>query len=302
MSLVYDALRQQGDAALPDRPPARASWSWSRLEPRLRTALLFGAGALVAAPLAFLAGGGAGGTAAPAPVTASPTAAWTVPVTVDAGAPDSDADTPFPADFAGADPAPAPSTLAAAQPVPAPAAPPVAVVPSAPAASFVEAAPGASAAANMPTATPLPAPSPTPINIQVTQRTAGAAPSGGDGKAAVEQAIRAIQAALAVDDGATARDALARLESLLHADSLTLLRMRAWVAHETHDMGSAEQLYRQIAERVPDDINAGINIARLDASHGRIDDARSRLLRLSGRHSRSPQVARALAELDAMPR
>lgn len=295
MSLVYDALRQQGDAALPDRPPARASWSWSRLEPRLRTALLFGAGALVAAPLAFLAGG-AGDATVPTPIAAASTPAWTVPVTVDTAAPAAGEDEPIPTPFTEAVPAPAVPLVAAAQPAPVSMpAPAVAIAAEPPAAESTPAAPP-------PAATHPAAPQPAPINIQVARRTAGAAPSGSDGQAAVDQAIEAIQAALAVEDGPAARDALARLESLLHADSLTLLRMRAWVAHESHDMGSAEQLYRQIAERVPDDINAGINIARLDASHGRIDDARSRLLRLSGRHSRSPQVARALAELDAMPR
>ena len=43
-----------------------------------------------------------------------------------------------------------------------------------------------------------------------------------------------------------------------------------------------------------------VNIALLDARRGDVGDARDRLTRLSARHLRSPQVARALAELDTL--
>ena len=97
-----------------------------------------------------------------------------------------------------------------------------------------------------------------------------------------------LAAPMASGDGLLAR---------LAPESLTLLRMQAWVAHAGNDTARAETLYRRIAERVPEDVNAGVNIALLDARRGDADAARTRLVRLSGRHPRSPQVARALAEL-----
>ncbi|WP_337778591.1 tetratricopeptide repeat protein, partial [Stenotrophomonas acidaminiphila] len=136
------------------------------------------------------------------------------------------------------------------------------------------------------------------IHIEVERRS-GAAPAdaGGDGRA-VEQAVADVERAMAGGDLDNARQALARLDGLLSPESLTLLRMQAWVAHAGNDTDQAEALYRRIAERVPEDVNAGVNIALLDARRGDADAARARLARLSGRHPRSPQVARALAELD----
>ncbi len=93
--------------------------------------------------------------------------------------------------------------------------------------------------------------------------------------------------------------ALKQLQAQLPPESLTLLRMRAWVAHGGNDMHSAEQLYRQVLERVPDDANAGVNVAIIDARRGDVDDARIRLQRLASLYPRSTQVSRALAELDA---
>ncbi|MBD9370289.1 hypothetical protein [Xanthomonas sp. XNM01] len=114
--------------------------------------------------------------------------------------------------------------------------------------------------------------------------------------------ISAIEAAIADGDTARARQALTELEALLPSSSLTLLRMQAWVAHRGGDMTSAEQLYLRIAERVPDDENAGVNIALLSAGRGDVEDARLRLTRLAGRHNRSALVARALADIEAQAR
>ena len=71
-------------------------------------------------------------------------------------------------------------------------------------------------------------------------------------------------------------------------------RARAFAQFE-----QAERLYRAILDRVPDDETAGVNLALLDAQRGEVDDARARLGRMAARNARSPQVARALAELDA---
>lgn len=334
MSLVYDALRQQADPARPAPAPVRASW-WSRRTAAARSGMLVGAGALLSVPVAFLLVAAGTTPAAPAPVdtgyptvdTAAVAAAGTTPSAPGA----SDAARPEPSDIATAAdgngshqkirfalptqesigdtpmdaavarapdslspaatasaPDPLPTDATAAAPGTPPATAPLAAPPSAPT--------GANAA--IPSAT---ASASTPISIRVERRATAEAPAPGGDAMAVEETIRNIEAALAAGDAAGADHALATLGTLLHPDSLTLLRMRAWVAHGSNDMAAAEELYRRIAARVPDDVNAGVNIALLDAARGQVDDARSRLLRLSGRHARSPLVARALAELEALP-
>lgn len=330
MSLVYDALKQQGDPALPGRPAPRASW-WARQSPRRRGGLLLAAGAVLAAPLAFLAASalsrpestpasaGTPPTPAstgiePAPPAVAATAAAAVPGdATEAGANDTAATAPTSDHDVGATVVPAalpeavPTATAtgqrvadAGEPTPQDTVPEAA--PKALGSQPVSAAaPHAATGPSFPAQPAQSAPSAAPINIKVEQRASARAQGPGGNEADVRHSVRAIEAAVAAGDFDAARQALASLESMLHADSLTLLRMRAWVAHGSEDMAAAEQLYRRIAERVPDDINAGVNIALLDARRGDVADARSRLRRLSSRHSRSPQVARALAELDALP-
>ena len=118
---------------------------------------------------------------------------------------------------------------------------------------------------------------------------------------AVDMAMSALNAAVASHDAAASANAIAQLQELLPAQSLTLLRARAWAAHGGGNYAEAERLYRTILERVPDDEHAGINLALLDARHGEVDDARARLERMAARHSGSAQIAQALAELDAAP-
>ncbi len=307
MSLIHDALREHDAPALPVRPAPRASW-WARQAPSTRGPLLFAAAGLGGFVLAgaVLLGVGARGTAAPSAVAGSgapparavdaPAAAPTTAATL-ATPPPAPAVAPAPA------PAVAPTASAASVAVQPPESTP-AVVPAPQPASDTP-------ASNTPgVATPAPARSAPPpataandsaapaIHIEVERRS-GAAPAdaGSDGRA-VEQAVADVERAMAGGDLDNARQALARLAGLLSPESLTLLRMQAWVAHAGNDTDQAEALYRRIAERVPEDVNAGVNIALLDARRGDADAARARLARLSGRHPRSPQVARALAELD----
>ncbi|QDW67460.1 tetratricopeptide repeat protein [Luteimonas granuli] len=322
MSLVYDALKQQGDPALPGRPAPRASW-WARQSPRRREGLLLAAGAVLAAPLAFLAASAlsrpestpastAIGSTPPASTgiePAPPAVAAAAAPAVTGGAPEAGATAPAYDHDAGAmaPPADVPTATAAGQQVaeagePTPQDTVPEAAPDAPGSQLVPAAaPHAATGPALPAQSAPSAPSAAPINIKVEQRASARAQGTGGNEVDVRHSVRAIEAAVAAGDFDAARQALASLESMLHADSLTLLRMRAWVAHGSEDMAAAEQLYRRIAERVPDDINAGVNIALLDARRGDVADARSRLRRLSNRHSRSPQVARALAELDALP-
>ncbi|NZA24812.1 tetratricopeptide repeat protein [Luteimonas sp. SJ-92] len=154
-----------------------------------------------------------------------------------------------------------------------------------------------SAAAPMPAERP-----PGRISIEVTRggrATAGAPPADA---ASVRPTVAAIERAVAAGDVAAAELHLDALSGLLHEDSLTLLRMRAWVASVRGDADEAELGYRRILQRVPDDANAAVNVARFEAGRGEIDSARGRLTRLSGRHPGSAQVRGAMAELEAMAR
>ncbi|MCW4454561.1 hypothetical protein OK348_07100 [Flavobacterium sp. MXW15] len=303
MSLIYDALREQAGPAMPGRLPARASW-WSRRCARGRTAVLLAAAALLAVAVLLLVASRFPRAAAPDTVVVQPSA-------VDAGSAataDAPAEPPVAASMSGqAAPPPAIATTdaATAQAVPAqpqPASPPAAA--TALAATDIAAAPERPATAPPPVAAAAVAEAaPQPIKITVERRTGAghdrARPAAAADDGTVERTIGSVEAAMAGNDLEAARQALARLDAQLPAESLTLLRMHAWVAHGSNDTATAEKLYRQIVERVPDDMNAGVNIALLDARRGDLDQARHRLVRLSGRYPRAPQVSRALAELDA---
>lgn len=311
MSLIHDALKEPGAVATPSRPAARGSW-WTQQPAATRRLLPVAAIALVAAPVLLLSGMRAlRGDTAPTAVAAAATATVQPIAAAEPAlpvAPASHADAAFvpvqeqpehaaenrtfppTAALPGEEPA-----LVAAQPAPAPQDGEGAPVEKQPA----HAAPPALHA----TLPAVPEAAPQPINIKVERHggDARAASKAGDvtDDAAVERAVAGMEAALAAGDPPAAHQAMARLEALLPAESLTLLRMQAWLAHADGEGAAAERLYRKIAERVPGDINAGVNIALLEARRGELDDARRRLAQLSGRYPRSPQVARALAELDA---
>lgn len=119
---------------------------------------------------------------------------------------------------------------------------------------------------------------------------------------AVRGAMAELNAAVGEHDADATTAAIARLQALLPAGSLTLLRARAWAAHGQGDYARAEELYRAILDRVPDDEHAGVNLALLDARRGEMAEARARLDRMAARNARSPQIVQALAELDAARR
>ena len=280
MSLIHDALRQSAAASDGTRPvPARA------LPPRLaqwprRPAVWLLAGALVAGPVGFLL---SRPTPAPAP---APTITAIMPVTAVMPMPASSAPPPQtrPASMTIAN-VPAMSTL------PPPAAAPRMARPDAAPASYP-------LAANNETTLPAAA----QVQVSVRQRDA-ASDKGNTGdetdSVAVRMAMNALNAAVGIHDDAATASAIERLQALLPPQSLTLLRARAWAAHAGGNPAEAERLYRAILDRVPDDETAGVNLALLDAQRGEVDDARARLGRMAARNARSPQVARALAELDA---
>lgn len=77
-----------------------------------------------------------------------------------------------------------------------------------------------------------------------------------------------------------ARSHLGKLQSKLPAQSITLLRMQAWYAVDTSDDDSARGLFLRILDRVPDDQNAGVNIALIDWRAKRYSAALARIDRL----------------------
>lgn len=307
MSLIYDALKEQTGPATTDRARTRASW-WAGQTERTRTTLLLAGLLVLAVPLTYAATSALkhrGPLPQPPVATSEPQAPVAVAmavektqaappaglavaesVRVEAGAPAATGAVPplEPVVASAPQPVPAVDARSAGPAVPAPPAPPVA---AAGAANTIAAAPTASPSA------------PSPISIKVERRTGAgttARPDADDGQ--VARTVADIESAMSTGDLPAARRALAQLDAQLPGESLTLLRMQAWVSHADNDAANAERLYRRIVERVPDDINAGVNIALLDARRGDLDDARQRLTRLSGRYPRSQQITRALAELD----
>lgn len=305
MSLIYDALKEQTGPATTDRARTRASW-WAGQTERTRTTLLLAGLLVLAVPLTYAATSALkhrGPLPQPPVATSEPQAPVAVPMAVEKtqAAPLAGLAVPESAGVeagaslaTGAAPPLEPVVASAPQPAPAvdarnagPAvpAPPVA---AAGAANTIAAAPAAASPS-----------APSPISIKVERRTGAgttARPDADDGQ--VARTVADIESAMSTGDLPAARRALAQLDAQLPGESLTLLRMQAWVSHADNDAANAERLYRRIVERVPDDINAGVNIALLDARRGDLDDARQRLTRLSGRYPRSQQITRALAELD----
>ncbi len=325
MSLIHDALKESGAVAQPSRPAARGAW-WARQPATTRRLLPAAAIVLAAVPVLLVQGlrNRHDDTAPAAAITAAPVAA----------SPATALEPALPAvSLTGSEtvPAPAPEAIAAldtlgrqlpehlAENIPV--APPAAAPVMAPTLATAQPAPvpqnaegtstdNTSGHSTPPAAHTARATAPEiasqPMSIKVERRgvdghAAGKA-NGAIDDVAVERAVVGIEAAMAAGDLPTAQQTMTQLETLLPAESLTLLRMQAWLSHAGGDGGAAERLYRKIAERVPGDINAGVNIALLEARRGELDDARRRLAQLSGRHPRSPQVVRALAELeDAQP-
>ncbi len=81
--------------------------------------------------------------------------------------------------------------------------------------------------------------------------------------------------ALEAGDRAAAQNALNSLEQELPASSLTLLRARAWVAGSGADIAAARNAYAAILARLPEDENALLNMAALEAKDGKMDIART---------------------------
>lgn len=113
-----------------------------------------------------------------------------------------------------------------------------------------------------------------------------------DSDEGVANQIAAFNAAMGSKDRAGARDALASLQRRLPAQSMTMLRMQAWYAVESGDDVAALALYQRILERLPGDVNAGINVALIDWRADRRHAAQSRIGELHTRHPDQMLVTR----------
>lgn len=223
-------------------------------------------------------------------------------------------------------PTPVAATIAppVAMPVAAPVASPVAapVVPPPPASEPVIAA---SAPAQAAPASPAPATAPVPARAAPfaplppgslvvrdagapAPRTASAAARDADDPdpAAVARQVEAMGQAIDSGDYDAAQAHLQALQHLLPAQSLTLLRMRAWLAQRRGEDAQALPLYREIVERMPGDRGAAINLALLEAGAGQLDEARQRLRRLQANDGGASEperlaLSRAMTEIGALP-
>jgi len=88
-----------------------------------------------------------------------------------------------------------------------------------------------------------------------------------------------------------ARSHLSKLQSKLPAQSITLLRMQAWYSVDTSDDDSARGLFLRILDRVPDDQNAGVNIALIEWRAKNYRAALARIDRLHQKYPDSPLVS-----------
>ncbi len=109
---------------------------------------------------------------------------------------------------------------------------------------------------------------------------------------AVPRWVQRFREAMAQGDHSGAKSALGKLESALSPESLTLLRMQAWYAVDSGDDGAARAVYSRLLQRLPDDINAGVNVALIDWRAGRRQQALQRINTMHTQHPDSDLIKR----------
>lgn len=223
---------------------------------------------------------------APAPVTGNTVAATTATVPADA-ATDHAAPPPLPA------PLPAFATV--------PASPVTPLSPPDPTTAIAR----ATVSANTPSAPVAPAADEELTDIQSAHLQINVTRAAATSPAPlhdVGEQLAALDSALAANDVEAIPQLLATLSRQLPGNSLTLLRARAWAAHSQGHGDTAETHYRTILRRVPNDEQAGVNLALLEAARGDSDAAQARLRRLASHNGNSPLIARAMDQLSGTGR
>jgi predicted Zn-dependent protease len=107
----------------------------------------------------------------------------------------------------------------------------------------------------------------------------------------VRSLVRRTGAAIQAGKFGVAEALLESLEYFLPEQSLTVLRMRAWLDFSSGRDEAAIEAYQQILERVENDENAGINLAILVARAGDEEEAARILTNVSRHHPDSSQLA-----------
>lgn len=115
-----------------------------------------------------------------------------------------------------------------------------------------------------------------------------------------ERLVRAITLAINSGKTAEAESLLTQLGERLPAESITLLRLRAWQNMQNGDQVKALALYRQIVQRLPEDEPASINLALLYWKAGQLDEARRLIAALAQRHPESSTLERYSHEFGAL--
>lgn len=169
----------------------------------------------------------------------------------------------------------------------------------------VASAASAANAANAPTAEREPErtpPAPTKTTLVATAPSPMTSTSEEVDSRVVARLVADLESALRADDLAVGKAKLDELVALLPERSLTLLRMQAWYAHRSGDAAGAMAMYGEVVQRVPQDRNAAINLAMLEAAQGDVDRASQRLRDLRAVGGESADLAAAMARVGAMPR
>lgn len=95
-----------------------------------------------------------------------------------------------------------------------------------------------------------------------------------------------------------AAQAVARLQPLLPTDSVALSRRAAWVEQMRGNREAARRLLGQVIAKLPDDLNANMNLALVDAHDGRTREAITRLRKLKLVYPEAIELDALLAELE----
>ncbi|MDR1350194.1 MAG: tetratricopeptide repeat protein [Zoogloeaceae bacterium] len=106
----------------------------------------------------------------------------------------------------------------------------------------------------------------------------------------IRELVQKIDTATRQGNFTLAETLLGALGRFLPEQSLTMLRMRAWLAVSSGQEETARQTYRQILERIENDENAGINLIILAARAGQEEEAARMLADMVRRHPDSPQL------------
>lgn len=136
----------------------------------------------------------------------------------------------------------------------------------------------------------------------VSKRAARAAKEAETQQAArdaeVARLMEAFAAAQRLGDAAAGAQVVTRLRGLLPPDSVALARRAAWVAQMQGERDTARRLLTQVLGKLPDDLNAHMNLALIDAHDGRTADAVLRLRKVKLQHPEAFELDALLAELE----